>query len=194
MKRKTRAEKHAVQGWVEVVLEENRAVLETLPDEAAQDFIVKLKDARSVFFCAQGRSGFILRCFCMRMMHLGFEVYFCGETITPAISQEDLLVVLSGSGETPATVAAVSSAKAQNAKTYGILGNMNSRAASLVDNSIHLPGTTKLCRDSEPGSQQMAGSLFEQSAFLFLEAVILDLFRQKEKEVGRLSARHATIE
>jgi hypothetical protein len=40
----------------------------------------------------------------------------------------------------------------------------------------------------------MAGSLFEQSAFLFLEAVVLNLYRQRKKDVGRLSARHAVIE
>jgi len=58
---------------------------------------------------------------------------------------------------------------------------MESIIASLVDTSIHIPGTTKLCREGEPHSLQMAGSLFEQSAFLFLEAIVLEIYQKRKK-------------
>jgi len=177
-----------------VILEENRCLAQNIRDEIAEDFIQRILKAESIFFSAQGRSGFVLRCFCMRLMHLGYSVYFCGETVTPAITSNDLLIVLSGSGETPSTFEAVKSAKQQNTETFGILGNMESRIASLVDKSLHIPGTTKLCRDGEPSSLQMAGSLFEQSAFLFFEAVVSKLYQTQKKDVGRVSSRHAIIE
>lgn len=177
-----------------VILEENRCLAQNIRDEIAEDFIQRILKAESIFFSAQGRSGFVLRCFCMRLMHLGYSVYFCGETVTPAITSNDLLIVLSGSGETPSTFEAVKSAKQHNTETFGILGNMESRIASLVDKSLHIPGTTKLCRDGEPNSLQMAGSLFEQSAFLFFEAVVSKLYQTQKKDVGRVSSRHAIIE
>jgi len=179
---------------IDVILEENRGLAQNISDEAAEDFIQRILNAESIFFSAQGRSGFILRCFCMRLMHLGYSVYFCGETVTPAISRNDLLVVLSGSGETPSTLEAVKSAKRHYIETFGILGNMESKIASLVDKSLHIPGTTKLCRDGEPNSLQMAGSLFEQSAFLFFEAMISKLYQTQKKDVGRVSSRHTIIE
>jgi 6-phospho-3-hexuloisomerase len=179
---------------IDVILEENRGLAQNISDEAAEDFIQRILNAESIFFSAQGRSGFILRCFCMRLMHLGYSVYFCGETVTPAISRNDLLVVLSGSGETPSTLEAVKSAKQHHIETFGILGNMESKIASLVDKSLHIPGTTKLCRDGEPNSLQMAGSLFEQSAFLFFEAMISKLYQTQKKDVGRVSSRHTIIE
>jgi 6-phospho-3-hexuloisomerase len=179
---------------VETILAENRGLLQSLSDRKVQDFIQRVLGARAIFFSAQGRSGFILRCFCMRLMHLGQQVYFCGETITPAIAREDMLIVLSGSGETPSTLEAVKLAKVREAFTFGVLGNVESRIASLVDRYIHLPGTTKLRCDSEPPSVQMAGSLFEQSAFIFLEAVILALQQEGLEAVDRLSPRHAVIE
>ena len=179
---------------MEIILEENRCLMKNITREAAKDFIQRIKNAESIFFSAQGRTGFILRCFCMRLMHLGYSVYFCGETITPAITGNDLLIVLSGSGETPSTLEAARLAKQYKAETYGILGNIDSRIASLVDHSLHLPGTTKLCRDDEPDSAQMAGSLFEQSAFLFLEAVVLKIYQIQKKDVGSVSSRHAVIE
>jgi 6-phospho-3-hexuloisomerase len=186
--------KFTIREMITAILEENRSLVQRLNDKAAQDFIRRILDAGCIFFSAQGRAGFILRCFCMRLMHLGFTVYFCGETITPAITRDDLLIVLSGSGETPSTLESVKSAKKYHAKTYGILGNMESRIASLVDTSIHIPGTTKLCREGEPHSLQMAGSLFEQSAFLFLEAIVLEIYQKRKKDVGSVSSRHAVIE
>ena len=189
-----KTEKFAIQKMIEAILEENRCLVQSLSDEAAKDFIQRILNAKSIFFSAQGRAGFILRCFCMRLMHLGYQVYFCGETVTPAIAGDDLLIVLSGSGETPSTLEAVRTAKAHNAVTFGVLGNPDSKIAALVDNFIHLPGTTKLCRDSEPDSLQMAGSLFEQSAFFFLEAVVLELYQQRKQDIDSVSSRHAVIE
>lgn len=179
---------------MDIILEENRYLIKNISGKAAKDFIQRIRNAKSIFFSAQGRSGFILRCFCMRLMHLGYSVYFCGETVTPAITGNDLLIVLSGSGETPSTLEAVRLAKQYKAETFGILGNIESRIGSLVDHSLYIPGTTKLSRDGEPDSAQMAGSLFEQSAFLFLESVVLKIYQTQKKEVGSVSSRHAVIE
>ena len=95
------------------------------------------------------------------------------------MGQGDLLVVLSGSGETSWTLEAVRSARSHRAQTFGVLGKADSAIGRLVDRSIILPGTTKLRRNGEPPSQQMSGSLFEQAAFFFLEAVILELSRER---------------
>jgi 6-phospho-3-hexuloisomerase len=179
---------------MEIIFKENRSLVKQISEKAAKDFIQRIRNAESIFFSAQGRSGFILRCFCMRLMHLGYRVYFCGETITPAITGKDLLIVLSGSGDTPSTLEAVKSAKQHSAEIYGILGNIDSEIGSMVDRSVHIPGTTKLCRAGEPESLQMAGSLFEQSAFLFLEAVVLKIYQTRKKDIGSVSPRHAVIE
>ncbi|MEJ2655810.1 MAG: SIS domain-containing protein [Desulfobacterales bacterium] len=179
---------------MEIILKETRSLLKHISENAAEDFIQKIHQAESIFFCAQGRSGFILRCFCMRLMHLGYRVYFCGETVTPAITDKDLLIVLSGSGETPSTLEAVKSAKQLSAETYGILGDIDSGIGSMVNGSLHIPGTTKLCRTDEPESSQMSGSLFEQAAFVFLEAVVLKIYQTRKKIIGSVSSRHAVIE
>jgi 6-phospho-3-hexuloisomerase len=176
------------------IFSENRLLLRKVNSRAVDHFVQSLRGARAVFFSAQGRAGYVLRCFCVRLMHLGYQVYFCGDTNTPAIAREDLLVVLSGSGETSWTIEAVKSAKKYRARTYGILGNLDSRLGRLVDWSVHLPGTTKLGREGEPPSLQPAGSLFEQSAFFLLEAVVLGLCQEREGEMRDLLSRHAVIE
>jgi 6-phospho-3-hexuloisomerase len=184
----------SLKQYIEAILEENRLLLQNLGDEALGEFIRSIQTARSIFFCGQGRSGFVLRCFCMRLMHLGYRVYFCGETITPAIGKNDLLVVLSGSGNTASTIAAVEIAKTHGATTCGIVANLDSKIASLLNQEIHLPGTTKMRLHGEPHSIQMAGSLFEQASFIFLEAVILALYLRNDDQVESFSNLHAVIE
>lgn len=182
-----------IEEKVDAILDENRRLLKDLDKEAVDAFVRKILTARKVFCSAQGRSGFVLRCFCMRLMHLGSQAHFCGETVTPALGREDLLIVLSGSGETPSTLESVKSAKARGTYTIGILGNLDSSIGSLVDRWIHLPGTTKLCRETEPQSVQMSGSLFEQASFLLLEAIVLALYHDSI-DMGRVSPLHAVIE
>ncbi len=178
---------------LEAILEENRRLLQDLDKDAIDACVRRILTARKVFCSAQGRSGFILRCFCMRLMHLGSKAHFCGETVTPALEREDLLIVLSGSGETPSTLEAVKSAKERGTYTIGILGNLDSSIGSLVDGSIHLPGTTKLCKESEPQSVQMSGSLFEQASFFLMEAIVLALY-QDSIDMDSVSPRHAVVE
>jgi 6-phospho-3-hexuloisomerase len=193
-KNSTKDKMFSLQEILETIFRENISLVKNISEKAAEDLIQSVLNAESIFFCAQGRSGFILRCFCMRLMHLGYRVYFCGETITPAITQKDLLIVLSGSGDTPSTLEAVKRANDLSAETYGILGNMDSKIGVLVNHSLHIPGTTKLCRSGEPESAQMAGSLFEQSAFLFLEAVVFMIYQTRKNDIGSVSSRHAVIE
>lgn len=179
---------------IQAILSENERLLRSFSHQAAGELIPLIKKSRAIFFAAQGRSGFVLRCFCMRLMHLGYQVYFCGETITPTIGQADLLIVLSGSGTSTSTYEAVKIAKNKGALTCGILANLDSRISPLVDKRIHIPGTTKLGLQSEPHSLQMAGSLFEQSAFIFLEAVVLALYQEKLQGTRNLPQLHAVIE
>jgi len=42
---------------------------------------------RKIFIVGMGRSGFVGRAFALRLMNLGFNVYFLGETITPAATR-----------------------------------------------------------------------------------------------------------
>jgi len=57
------SKKFASREMIEAVLEENRSLVQRLSDKAAQDFIRRILDAKSIFFSAQGRAGFILRFF-----------------------------------------------------------------------------------------------------------------------------------
>jgi len=153
-------------------------VLSQLTPEMAETLIKEVEAAPRIFGCAVGRSGFILRGFLMRLMHLGFHVFFVGETITPRIRPGDLLVVMSGSGETPQTREIQRRANTVGARTLALTARQESTIGREAQVAIIIPGTTKLTLSQEPSSVQCPGSLFEQATFIFLEAAVLLLYQR----------------
>lgn len=170
-------------------------VLSQLTPEMAETLMREVEAAPRLFGCAVGRSGFILRGFLMRLMHLGFAVYVVGETITPRIQPGDLLVVMSGSGETAQPREVLRRANAVGARTLAITVNPDSTIGREAQVPIIIPGTTKLTLAQESSSVQCPGSLFEQAAFLFLEAVVLLLYQERlGRDQGQVLSRHADLE
>jgi 6-phospho-3-hexuloisomerase len=177
------------------MLGELGGVFARLAPETSSILIRELEAAPRIFGCAAGRSGFILRGFLMRLMHLGLTVYVVGETITPRLQAGDLLIVMSGSGETAQPREIQRHAKALGARTLALTACPDSTIGREAHVTIHIPGTTKLTLAQEPDSAQCPGSLFEQATFLLLEAVVLFLY---EKHLGgdqdEMLARHANLE
>ena len=57
-----------------------------------------------------------MRALGMRLMHLGKTVYVVGETTTPSIAAEDLLILGSGSGRTTGLLAMAEKARSRGAQ------------------------------------------------------------------------------
>ena len=65
------------------------------------NLIIEVKsNNRRIFIYGAGRSGFIGRCFAQRLMHLGIKSCFVSDAVTYRYSDNDLLILVSGSGET----------------------------------------------------------------------------------------------
>ncbi|MBM4294783.1 MAG: SIS domain-containing protein [Deltaproteobacteria bacterium] len=175
--------------------DELSGVLSRLTPEMAETLMGEIEAAPRVFGCAVGRSGFILRGFLMRLMHLGLSVYVVGETITPRIQPGDLLLVMSGSGETAQPREVLRRANAVGARTLALTVNPDSAIGREAQVPLIIPGTTKLAQARETSSVQCPGSLFEQAAFLFLETVVLLLYQKRlAHDRGQVLARHADLE
>ena len=180
---------------LDLMLGELGGVFSRLTPDLAGTFLKEVEAAPRIFGCAAGRSGFILRGFLMRLMHLGFSVYVVGETITPRLQPQDLLIVISGSGETAQPREVLRRANAVGARTLAITADRTSTIAREAGVVVHIPGTTKLTLEQEPDSMQCPGSLFEQACFLFLEGVVLILFKERlDHDRQAMLARHANVE
>ena len=121
-----------------------------------------LEEYRRIFFTGQGRSGLVAQMAAMRVSHLGREAWVAGETTTPPIGRQDLLIVLSGSGNSPLAVERAEIARGTGAKVLAVTGSQAGQLAAHSDWCCRLPVGP---------SVQFGGSLFEQSALVFWDAV-----------------------
>jgi 6-phospho-3-hexuloisomerase len=127
-------------------------------------------------------------------MHLGYPVFFVGETITPGIDKGDILVVSSGSGQTVVTHELIKLGRQHGALAYGVVGVGDSPIGRALDHSICLPAGSKKDFSSDFGSTQPPGSLFEQAAFFLFETIVLALYQKQGSDSQALLGRHANLE
>src|SRR6266566_4565440 len=136
-------------------------------------------------FAGQGRSGLVTRATAMRWMYLGVTAYVAGETVTPAIGDDDLLVCLSASGRSGAILAHAATAGAVGARIVALTATPNSPLAGAADLVVVIPAGTGVA------SVQHAGSLFEQTC-LILGDVLCGVFQQLHAIADRdLDRQHA---
>ena len=90
---------------VEQVLAEVTACVRQVSAESLIQAAALMESSARIFVAGAGRSGLCMRALGMRLMHLGKTVYVVGETTTPSIAAENLLVIGSGSGKTSSLLA-----------------------------------------------------------------------------------------
>ena len=93
---------------------------EFLDEEELDKFENIIIESKNVFVTGAGRSGLAAKAFAMRLMHLGVSAYVVGETISPAIYEDDCIVAISGSGETNTIVSAATIAKKRGSKVLAV--------------------------------------------------------------------------
>ena len=155
--------------------------------------ITEIKNANRIFITAAGRSGFSMRSAAMRLMHLGLNVFFVGDTTTPAIATGDLLIAASGSGTTSTIVRAAEKSVGAGATVIALTTNASSPLASLAKHTITIPAAEKQDHGGELSSQY-AGSLFEQFLLLLTDAVFQSLWKMQGTPAEELWKRHANME
>ena len=155
---------------------------------------------KKVIVIGAGRSGLIGRAFAMRLMHLGFDTYVFGETITPAVVKDDLIIAISGSGSTKLVLTSAELAKGIGAKILGILSHADSPLGRLATNRVIIKGRTKAVREEDYFSRQILGeheplapmgTLFEDSTMIVLDSIVAELMRRLETTEDEMQARHA---
>jgi len=165
------------------------------------DVIMAVRDDK-ILLLGTGRSGFVGRAFALRLMHLGFSVYVSGETITPALSADDLVVVISGSGTTTTVVAQAEVAKSVGSRVVAVTSHLDSPLGRVADDVVLVKGRTKIDQITDYEGRQISGvydnaplgTMFELSVMVFLDSVIAALMQRLGIHEIDLRARHANAE
>lgn len=180
-------------------------IAESLSDEEVEEFVEEVLRARRVYVMGAGRSGLVAKAFAMRLMHLGFSSFVVGETITPAMSRDDLMVVFSGSGKTKTVADIAETAKEIGARLALISSNRDSRIGRIADIIVIIEHQRDEVKDDgaefevrqmmgEHKSFAPLGTLFETAAMIFADAVVSRLMEITKTDEKELKDRHANIE
>lgn len=174
--------------------EELNVLKEGIDPQQIEDFIKEIDNARCIFVMGVGRSGYIAKAFAMRLMHLGYDVYVVGETVTPRLGQEDLLISISGSGETNSVVSISRKAKDIGAKMAVITRNERSTLAQMSNVVVLRRAKTKTQDHEEVSRLAPLGTMFETTALVLLDGIVAELMDRKGLSEEDLLSRHAVLE
>ncbi|MBC7085527.1 MAG: 6-phospho-3-hexuloisomerase [Methanomethylovorans sp.] len=187
---------------MELMARHLKKVVAELDRQSIKKMLEHIINARAVFVMGAGRSGLVGRAFAMRLMHLGFTAYVVGESTTPALTKEDTVVAISGSGQTRSIANLGKITKEMGAKLITITSNEDSELGRISDTVVKIPGRTK--EDvGEYDERHLRGEFayltplgtsFETSATVFLDGVIAELIHITGVSEEDLKSRHNKLE
>lgn len=178
----------------DMVINEINAALSSIDEEEVVRLIDDICDAEKVFLTGVGRVKMSLEAFAKRLSHLGINVNVVGDITEPAITEKDLLIVGSGSGESIIPVAIARKAKEFNAKVVHIGSNQKGSIAYYTDYMVRIPVRTRLYLEDEVDSKQIMTSLFEQALLILGDIIARMIVDEKRIDLRELWRHHANLE
>ena len=174
----------------QLVVEKISSILEATDNTYDVQLTHLLDNAKRIFIAGAGRSKLVGNFFAMRLVHGGYDVSVVGEIVTPSIKSGDLLIIISGSGETEQLIAFTKNAKKVGANIVLISAKSDSTTGDLAD------AVFQIGRAEQYGKVygMPMGTVFELSTLLFLEATISHIIHDKGIPEEVMRERHANLE
>ena len=189
---------------MEFIVENINEVIKLLDREAIISILQKILGGERVFVMGAGRSGLVAKAFAMRLMHLGFTVYVVGETTTPAVHPQDVVIAISGSGETRSIADLGKIVKDIGSTLITVTSKKESTLGKISDIAMILPSKTKNDHDAGGSLEKNMrgdyrnlpplGTAFEITSLVFLDSLIAQLIILTGATETELKLRHTNIE
>lgn len=174
----------------QLIVDKITGILEATEESYDEKLTAMLDSANRIFIAGAGRSKLVGNFFAMRLVHGGYDVSVVGEIVTPSIKKGDLLIIISGSGETEQLIAFTKKAKAIGADIMLISAKSGSTIGDLAD------GVFQIGSSEQYGKVKgmPMGTVFELSTLVFLEATVSHIIHEKGIEEEIMRERHANLE
>lgn len=174
----------------QLILDKLSSILNATEESYPEILTHVLDRASRIFVSGAGRSGLVCRFFAMRLMHSGYDVNVVGEIVTPSIKNGDLLIIISGSGETEQLIAFTKKAREVGAEIVLITAKSDSTIGDMADAVLQIGKSDQYVKVAG----MPMGTVFELSTLSFLEALVSHLIHEKGIEEEVMRTRHANLE
>ena len=167
------------------VLKNITNVLSTIELQKVQKTVSLIDIKKQIFVYGAGRSGLIGKTFAMRLVQLGLTAYFIGETITPLVKKDDIVFLISNTGETKSTLLVATICKNIGANVVVITSSKESSLSSYGDIVFEI--------NPMNGDTNLAplGTLFESSVLVFFDSLITQIMQHLNEDETSMRNRHA---
>lgn len=181
------------------ILNEIKQVLDSIKEDDVDNMVDTIMSSDKVVGYGAGRMGLSLKAFIMRLNHLGIQAYYVDDTYIPPLTEFDLLLVSSGSGET--TMVKTFMEKAINkahCAVGAITGDENStmaRAAGAV--IIFKPcngGLNSEDSDRKINSIQLMSTLNEQATYILFDIIAKKIADKLDMDTEKTKRYHFNVE
>lgn len=166
--------------------------LNKLADEIV-DIIYNKGQENKIYVYGAGRSGFIGRSFVMRLVQLGLRSYFIGESSTPFMHKDDIIILISGSGQTKPIPYILEVIK--KIGLYCIMITVNKKTkVPHINLKVPIGGKSKT---NTKNRKMPLGSYFEINSLIFLESIIakiIDKYPELKKNIIEFGKRYENDE
>ena len=176
----------------QAIVEEVNTLLSKVKEEDIENYMKESLRAEKLFFVGVGRVRLSLEAAVKRFTHLGFDCHMVGDLNEPPITEKDLLIVGSGSGESVIPLEIAKKAKSYQARVVHLTSNPQSSIAKLADTIVTFESPSK--SSQEFTSIQPMTTVFEQGLLLFHDVLALDLMKEKGLTFDKLKEKHANLE
>jgi 6-phospho-3-hexuloisomerase len=165
-------------------------------DELSTERLVQMiLQAERIFVTGQGRSGLVASCFATRLAQMGFNVHIPGLATCQRIEKPDLLIAISCSGTTVTTVEFARTSRNAGAKVAVVTALGKSPLAELATHIVLIPSDNE---DIKARCKYIIGpnnnTLFEETALLYVDAMVCILLERKGISENLISRRHTNLE
>jgi len=167
-----------------------KRISDTLEDSQSteiNELINAILSAKKVFVYGVGRSGIVARAFSIRLVQLGLKVFYIGETITPIVEEDDLVIIISNTGETMSAVQTANIVRRLGAKVTAITSKKQSKLAHASNIIIYV----NVQRNEKDKELAPLGTVFEDTALILLDGMICELMKKLGETESEMRARHA---
>ena len=179
---------------IEIVLSELSQVFDAIDNCEVEALADAILCAEKVFIVGVGRVLLSIQAFVKRLWHIGIAAYYVGQIDEPAAAPTDLLIVASNSGESIFPLATARKAYGLGIPIAYIGSNPESSVGQLSTLSVQIPVASKLSGEARIKSVQPMTSLFEQTALLLGDMMIIRLIQKKGLDPSKMWSTHANLE
>ncbi len=187
-----------IEQEIETTTKKIESILNALDKNAVSDLIDAILASPRIFFLGKGRSGLMAGATAMRFVQLGFTTFVIGETTTPAVQENDLVIVISSSGETNEIVYHIRIVLDIGAKIVALTSAETSTIAKLADIVIKLPKRNNDEAKLDYAERRIRGApiaplgtLPEVATLIIFDSIVSVLMEETKQTEEDMGKRHS---